>query len=124
VTRWLSGKTVSSCAPPAAPDRQRFASVVQPALGVLTCQKCHKKGLASFHFTNAKEPAAVEADYQAVIQAIDTEFPPASRVLARVRESCLQSKILAWVAKLPDPGCTVRLENFQGDFPTLPKGSP
>jgi hypothetical protein len=122
VARWLSGKSVMACAPPPAPDKARFATVVQPALGALTCQKCHKKGLASFHFT--ADAAQVEADYQAVVKAIDTEFPPGSRVLARVRESCLQSKILSWVAKLPDPGCAVQLKNFQGDFPSVPQGNP
>ena len=61
-----------------------------------------------------------ERNYREVVRHLDLEFPPASPVLLRVREDCMQARLLAWVGSQPQPGCVVSLANFRGSFPAGP----
>ena len=117
VEEWVAGRPSPSCRPSAPPDFNRFAQVVQPSLETLTCPRCHGDGGLTFHFEAKPDRATLERNYREVLAHVDTEYPPASSVLLRVSEDCMQARILAWVGREPDPGCTVDLKNFRGRFP-------
>lgn len=122
IQRWISvpgATTFEPCVGMPPPDRERFASIILPALTTLTCPRCHGAGLGGFWLTNVNTGDELERNYQSVVAHVDLDFPPTSRVLARVREDCLQAKFLAWVGRAPDPGCTVSLANFRGSFPVV-----
>jgi hypothetical protein len=119
IDAWIAGREPEQCPSPPAPDRAQFASVVQPSLEALTCHRCHEDGTGGFWFSRAAPGEFVQRNYDNVLAKIDLEYPPASHVLLRVREDCMQTKMLAWVARQPMPSCTVRLANFRGSFPTM-----
>ena len=119
IRAWLDARPAPTCPPILPPDRTRFATAVQPSLEALTCPRCHIESLAGFQFFAHPSAAQLDLNYQNVVAHIDSEFPPASPVLLRVREPCMQSRLLAWVANQPDPNCIVRLANFKGSFPSM-----
>ncbi len=108
VQAWLDGKPLKTCKPRPPPSEATFAEVVQPAFETLKCTSCHKRGVGGMTLTDANGDASVvKANYAAVQQFIDLDFPPVSHVLLRVREPCLQSRILAWIAGKGQPTCTI-----------------
>jgi hypothetical protein len=108
VQAWLDGKPIKTCKPRPPPSEATYAEVVQPAFETLRCTSCHKKGVGGMTLTDANGDAAiVKANYAAVQPFIDLDFPPVSHVLLRVREPCLQSRVIAWIAGKPQPSCTV-----------------
>lgn len=120
IDAWTAGREPERCPPPPPPDRGLFATVVQPSLEALTCHRCHENGTGGFWFSRAPAGRFIERNYQSVVANIDLEYPPASHVLFRVREDCMQAKMLAWVGRQAIPTCTVRLANFRGSFPQMP----
>lgn len=119
IDAWIAGRAPEQCLSPTPPDRAQFAAVVQPSLEALTCHRCHEDGTGGFWFARAQRGEFVQRNYDNVLAKIDLEYPPASHVLFRVREDCMQAKMLAWVGRQPMPECTVRLANFRGSFPTM-----
>ena len=117
---WIGGAAPAACRSRALPDRARFASLVQPSLEKLTCPRCHEGGKLDFLFTAHPDAVGLERNYQSVLRKIDLDYPPASAVLLRVHEDCMQARLLSWVDRQPDPGCTVELKNFRGSFPPAP----
>ena len=106
VQRWMNGQPLKACPAPAAPSKETFVSAVQPALELLKCHSCHAKGNGGFRLVKSDGTAAtLDANYEAVVGFVDLDFPPVSRVLQRVREPCLQNRIISWVAGKPQPGC-------------------
>lgn len=119
IDAWIAGREPELCTPPPPPDRALFATVVQPSLEALTCHRCHQDGTGGFWFSRATAGEFVERNYTSVVANIDLEYPPASHVLFRVREDCMQAKLLAWVGRRAMPSCVVRLANFRGSFPAM-----
>lgn len=105
---WLAGRTPRTCPPHRLPDEATYAKIVQPAFEQLKCTSCHQKGSGNFLLVPAGGDAStLHANYLAVQPFIDLDFPPVSHVLLRVREPCLQARIVAWVAGKPQPSCEV-----------------
>jgi hypothetical protein len=119
VDAWIRGDAPEECPSPVAPDRAAFARVVQPSLEALTCHRCHGDGTGGFWFARAAPGEFVQRNYDSVVAHVDLEYPPASPVLFRVREDCMQAKMLAWVGRRALPSCTVRLSSFRGSFPSM-----
>jgi hypothetical protein len=118
VSGWLEDHPAPACTPRPAPDRARFAAVVQPSLEKLTCPRCHADPSLGFRFIAHPDAADLDRNYDEVLRKIDLDYPPASPVLMRVREDCMQARIMAWIDRAPDPGCVVDLRNFKGSFPS------
>lgn len=109
VAAWIAGRALKKCPPRPAPSRELYASVVQPAFEQLKCTSCHKEGRGGFLLKDAHgDEATLDANYAAVQQFIDLDFPPVSHVLLRVREPCLQSRLVSWVAGRVQPTCEVK----------------
>jgi hypothetical protein len=121
---WARGDTeVTPCARRPDPPLDRFAAMVMPNLQRLTCTRCHWQELAGFRLVPDPTGADVEANYRSVLAHIDVDYPAVSSVLQRVREPCMQSRMLAWIGGEREPDCTVDLRNFVGTFPSVPPRS-
>ena len=118
IAGWMSGTAPLACRPRPLPDRDRFARQVQPSLEALTCPRCHEDERLGFRLIAHPDAADLDRNYQSVLAKIDLDYPPASPVLLRVREDCMQARLMAWMERAPDPGCTVELAHFKGTFPS------
>ncbi|MFO0594427.1 MAG: hypothetical protein U0228_03965 [Myxococcaceae bacterium] len=109
VEAWVSGQPLVACPPHPAPSRAVYDTVVQPALEALKCTSCHVKSPGGFKLVPADgNDATLASNYAEVVRFVDPDFPPVSHVLLRVREPCLQSRIIAWVAGRSQPACEVK----------------
>jgi hypothetical protein len=121
---WAHGEVqVAACARRPDPPLDRFVTMVMPNLQRLTCTRCHWQELAGFRLVPDPKGADVEANYRSVLAHIDVDYPAVSSVLQRVREPCMQSRMLAWIGGDPEPNCVVDLRNFVGAFPRVPAES-
>jgi hypothetical protein len=121
---WARGDTdVAPCARRPDPPLDRFVTMVMPNLQRLTCTRCHWQELAGFRLVPDPQGPDVEANYRSVLAHIDADYPAVSSVLQRVREPCMQSRMLAWIGGDREPDCAVDLRNFVGTFPAVPPAS-
>jgi len=121
---WARGETqVAPCARRPDPPLDRFVTMVMPNLQRLTCTRCHWRELAGFRLVPDPKGPDIEANYRSVLAHIDVDYPAVSSVLQRVREPCMQSRMLAWIGGDREPDCIVDLHNFVGTFPSVPAES-